>query len=282
MIENHIKTILLLGALTGILLWVGSLWGQQGLIFAIIFVVIMNFGSYFYSDKLVLAMYRAKPVSEHQEPALYKIVKRVAEKAEMPMPKVCIIPSESPNAMATGRNPKNAVVACTKGIMELLDEKELEGVIAHEISHIKNRDILIATIAATIAGVISFVAMMARWGALFGGFGGRGKDGGRGVELIVLAILTPIIAMIIQLAISRSREYLADASAAKTLNDSSGLASALRKLSSNVKHNPMRLGNKTTASLFIVNPFSAKGLMGLFSTHPPMDERVKKLEAIEV
>jgi len=281
-IKNQFKTVVLLGALTGILLWIGSFWGQQGLIFALVFSVLMNFGAYWYSDKLVLAIYRAKPVTEKEKPRLHKIVREVSSLANIPMPKVCIVNTSTPNAFATGRDYKHAAVACTQGILDLLNEDELKGVIAHEISHIKNRDTLIQSVAATIAGVISYVAFMARWGALFGGFGGRDRRGS-GLELLVLAIITPILAMIIQLAISRSREYLADESAAKTLHSGLGLASALEKLESGVKHNPLRRMSttQTTAHLFIVNPFRGSGLIKLFMTHPPIKERVKRLRSMQ-
>jgi heat shock protein HtpX len=276
MIKNQIKTVLLLGILTGILLLIGSFWGYTGLTIAIILAVLMNFVTYWFSDKIVLAMYRAKEVKDKNSD-LYKIVKEVSGLANIPTPKVYIIPSESPNAFATGRSPKKSAVACTQGILKLLNKEELKGVIAHEISHIRNRDTLIATIAATIAGVISYVAFMARFAALFGG--GKDRDGS-GLELLVLAILAPILALIIQLAISRSREYLADERGAKTIRNSNALASALEKLHNNVKTNPLRFGNKTTASLFIVNPFSARGFINLFSTHPPMEERVKRLRKL--
>ncbi|MBW2972605.1 zinc metalloprotease HtpX [Candidatus Woesearchaeota archaeon] len=276
---NQFKTFVLLLALTVVLLLVGQLvGGMQGLTIAFIIVLLMNGLSYFFSHKLVLFMYRAKEAKESQHPDLFKTVREVAKLANIPMPKVYIIPSDSPNAFATGRNPKNAVVACTEGIMKLLNHDELKGVIAHEVAHIKNRDILIQTIAATIAGVISYVAMMARWAAIFGGFGGdRDGDSGGILGWLALAILAPIIALIIQLAISRSREYLADETGAKTIHNPLALASALEKLEKGISHNPLRFGNATTSSLFIANPFSAKGLFTLFSTHPPMNERIKRL-----
>ena len=221
-------------------------------------------------------MYKAKLVEEHDNPELYKLVKEVVHLANIPMPKVYIVPTDNANAFATGRDPKHAAIACTQGILDLLSKDELKGVIAHEISHVKNRDILIATIAATIASVISYIAMIARWSAIFG-FGDRDNNG---LEILVLAILTPFIAMLIQLGISRSREYLADESAAKVLHNPFGLASALEKLEQNVKHHPMRFGNKTTASLFILNPFTAKGLFAFFSTHPSTKSRVDKLRSM--
>lgn len=278
MIENHIKTFILLVVLSGLVLWVGNiLGGYQGLTFAIIIVLIMNGVSYFFSDKIVLAMYRAQPVTEHKQPELYSIVREVAHLAKIPMPKVYIIPSLTPNAFATGRNPKNAAVACTQGILQLLSKDELRAVIAHEIAHISNRDILIQTIAATMAGIISYVAMMARWAAIFGGYGGRDRRGGGGLEFLVLAILTPLIATLVQLAISRSREYMADERGAKTIHNPLALASALEKIEASVKMNPMRFGNPSTSSLFIVNPFRAGMIVNLLSTHPPMKERVKRL-----
>jgi len=220
-------------------------------------------------------MYRAQPVKKSEAHELYDIVKEVSHKSQLPMPKVYLIPTESPNAFATGRNPKHSAVACTEGILKILNKDELKAVIAHEMGHIKNRDTLIQVIAATIAGVISYLAFFARWAAIFGG--GRDRDSS-GYELLALAILTPIIATIIQLAISRSREYLADATAAKTLNNSEHLASALHKLQTGIRHNPLKFGHPSTSNIFIANPFSSHGLLSLFSTHPPMEERIKKLK----
>ena len=277
MIKNQLKTVVLLALLTALLLWIGSFWGTSGIIIGLVFAILINFGSYWYSDKIVLAMYHAKPVTEQQAPRLYKIVREVIQLANLPMPKVYILPTDNPNAFATGRNPNHAAIACTKGILELLNDDELKGVIAHEASHIKNRDILIQTVAATIAGVISYVAFMARWAAIFGGFGGRDRDGGSAMELLFLAIITPIVATLLQLAISRSREFLADETAARTLHNSFGLASALEKLEQGVKKNPLRFGSKATSCLFIANPFRG-GLLNLLSTHPPMSERIKKLK----
>ncbi len=278
---NQFKTIVLLGLLTGLLLWFGSFFGQQGLTVAIIFVVLMNFVTYFFSDKIVLAMYGAKPLDKKHW--LYALVGDVAKKAGLPMPKVYIIPTPSPNAFATGRSPNHAAVACTEGILHILDKNELRGVLAHEMSHVKNRDILVATIAATIAGVISYLAQMAQWGLMFGG--GRGQEGrGQGniFGFILLIIVTPIVAMLIQLAISRSREYLADATGARTIKDPKSLASALRKIHAGIAANPMRHGNRATASLFIDNPFRGEALVSLFSTHPPMEERVKRLNEMKI
>ena len=278
MVVNQIKTVILLGALTALLLWVGQLvGGASGLTIAFAFAIIMNVGSYWFSDKIVLKMYKAKQINESDNPRLFRIVKEVVEKANVPMPKVYIIPSDASNAFATGRNPKHAAVAATQGILNLLDDEELKGVMAHEIAHVKNRDILISTIAATIAGVITYVAFMARFAAIFGGFGGRDR-GGNIVSLLVLAIVTPLIAMVIQLAISRSREYLADATGAKIVQNSNGLASALEKLHNDSSKHPLRFGNRSTAHLFISNPFRARGMMALLSTHPPMNTRVQKLK----
>ncbi len=281
MIKNQIKTVILLGALTGLLLGAGQLLGgRQGLFIGLALAVVMNFGSYWYSDKIVLAMYRAREIKHSDQPELYNLVKEVSQLANLPMPKVYIVPTNNPNAFATGRNPEHAAVAVTAGIMQLLEKDELKGVIAHELAHVKNRDILVSTIAATIAGVISYLAFMARWGPMFGGFGGRDRDGGNMIELLALAIITPLVATILRLAISRSREYLADETGAKTIHNSYALASALEKLDNGAKRNPLRFGNPSTSNLFIVNPFSAKGFIRLFSTHPPMEERVNRLRSM--
>jgi heat shock protein HtpX len=278
-IQNQLKTVVLLGLLSLLLVYLGSLFGERGLYIGLAFALGTNFFSYFFSDKIVLAMYRAKEVSEKDYPEFYKSVRHIAQRAKTAMPKVYVIPTNSTNAFATGRNPKNAAVACTQGILELLTHSELEAVIAHEIGHIKNRDILIATIAATIASVIAFMASMARWAAIFGGFGGRNSDrGSSGIQLLFLAILAPIIAMIIQFAISRSREFIADETSAKLTKNPHALITALQKIENNVKTNPMRIGNQSTSSLFILNPFTAKGFIKLFSTHPPTDERVARLK----
>lgn len=278
---NQAKTFILLALLTALMLFVGQmLGGYSGLVIAIFFVLIFNGISYFWSHKIVLMMYRAKEVSKKDSPKLHSIIEEVAKAAKIPKPKVFIIPSDNANAFATGRNPKNGVVACTKGIMNLLNEEELKGVIAHECSHIKNRDILIQTVAGMIAGVISYIAVMARWGAMFGGFG-RGRDSGNLIQLLLLGIITPIIALLIQLAISRSREYLADESAAKILQNSAGLASALEKLEKGNKRHPMRIGNQSTAHLFIANPFKGNFLFALLSTHPPMKERISRLNNLK-
>jgi heat shock protein HtpX len=281
-IMNYLKTVILLGSLTGLFLLAGSFFGTTGLIIGLVFALVMNFGSYWFSDKIILKMYNAKEVTKSQDPALYSTVKNIAEEANIPVPKIYIIDTQTSNAFATGRNPENSAIALTKGIIELLNEEELKGVIAHELAHIKNRDTLIATIAATIAGVISFIASMAQWAAIFGGFGGSDDDGPGLVQMLFLAILTPIIATIIQLAISRSREYHADASAAKYLKNSKGLSEALQKISQDVKRMPMKEGNQTTASLFIINPFKARNFMKLFSTHPATEDRIARLNKIKV
>jgi heat shock protein HtpX len=280
MFVNQFKTVILLASLTALLLFVGQmLGGYSGLIIAGIFALVLNFGSYWFSDKIVLKMYRAKEVTDTNN-HLYQIVKEVSEKANVPMPKVYIIPDKNSNAFATGRSPKNAAVAATEGVIGLLSDDELKGVMAHEIAHVKNRDTLISTIAGTIAGVISYIATMAQWAAIFGGFGGRDRNGGNILSLIVLAIITPLIATIIQLAISRSREYLADATGAKIVGNGEHLATALEKLHNDVKAHPMRLGNQATSHLFIVNPFSGRALAGLFSTHPNYNERTKRLRSM--
>jgi len=274
--DNIIKTVLFLGLLTGIILGIGYMLGPYGLLIGLVFAVVMNFVSYFFSDKIVLAMYRAKEVSEKDQSELYKIVREVAHLANIPMPKLYIVSSSNPNAFATGRNPNHAAVAVTTGIMDLLEKDELKGVIAHEISHVKNRDILIATVAATLAGIISYIGIMARWSAIFGGMGG--DDDNNIISILVLGIITPIMAFLIQMAISRSREFEADKSAAKILHNPHGLIKALDKLENGVKTHPLKFGSKAGASLFIVNPFSAKGFTNMLSTHPPMEERIKRLK----
>lgn len=280
MIENYLKTVLLLGALTGLLFIVGGLiGGQNGLTVALFLAVIMNFGAFFFSHKLVLAMYRAKEAPKGQYPKLHAMVEEICKKAELPKPKVYIIPTPASNAFATGPSKKKAVVAVTEGIMRLLTPEELKGVLAHEIGHIKNKDMVITTIAATIAAVISYIASMARFVAIFGG--GRDNDGRSNMlQLLVLAILAPLIALIIQLAISRSREYLADERGARLIHDGEPLARALAKLESDNKQHPLRFGSPTTSSLFIVRPFAPSTLVNLFSTHPSIESRVKRLREL--
>ena len=274
-IKNQVKTAVLLALLTALLLWIGSFFGKTGFYFALVFVGIMNFGSYWFSDRIVLWMYRAKEAKQGEQPKLYKIVREVSKLSGLPMPKVYVIPTNSPNAFATGRNPQHAAVAATEGILKLLNEEELKGVIAHEFAHIKNRDILISTVAGTIAGVISYIANMFMWSAMFGG---RDDDSrGNAIGLIALAIITPLIATIIQLAISRSREYFADETGAKTVKNGNALADALEKIEKNSNINPMRFGNTATAHLFISNPFRGQSMLRLFMTHPSTQERAKRL-----
>ena len=278
-IKNQIKTTILLALLTALLLWIGSLFGKSGFYFALIFVAVMNFGSYWFSDRIVLFMYGAKEAKKSEYPKFYKIVEETARLCNLPMPKVYIIPTNSPNAFATGRNPNHAAVAVTEGILKILNDEELKGVIAHEFSHIKNRDILISTIAGTIAGIISYIGNMFMWGSLFG----RRDDNGNNniVGLLFFAIITPIIASIIQLAISRSREYLADETGAKLVKNGNHLASALEKIEKNIDAAPMRFGNQATAHLFISNPFRGKAWMTFFMTHPSTQERVKRLRSMK-
>ncbi len=278
---NTIKTGLLLGALTGLLMLIGGYFGgQQGVVIAFIFAMVLNFGSYWFSDKLVLSMYHAQPVSESEAPELYAMVKTLALKASLPMPRVYIIPGDTPNAFATGRNEHHAVVAVTEGILRILTREELEGVISHELTHIKQRDILIGSIAATLAGAIVMLANMAQWAAMFGGASRDDEEGGGGiVGLIVMAILAPIAATIIQMAISRSREYLADAGGAKISGKPYALAGALEKLSRASQAIPME-ANPSTAHMFIVNPLTGRSLMNLFSTHPPVEERIARLKSM--
>ncbi len=281
-IQNQIKTVVLLGLLTGLLLGVGYIiGGPSGLTIGLIFALSINFVTYWFSDKIVLGMYKAKIAKKKEYPELHSIIEDLCKQANLPKPKIYIMHSENPNAFATGRNPKNAAVAVTTATLNLLDKNELTGVLAHELSHIKNRDTLITTIAATIAGVISYVAFMARFAAIFGG--GRNSEGaGNILSLLVLAILTPIIAALLQLALSRSREYLADEKGARISKHPLALASALQKLEKAAKIKPMKKGNPATSSLFIVNPFSARGVATLFSTHPPISLRVKKLQEMKI
>jgi heat shock protein HtpX len=279
---NTVKTALLLGALTGLLMLIGGLIGGKGGVYiAFIFAVILNFGSYWFSDKIVLKMYKAQEVSESSAPDLYNIVRNLALIAGLPMPRIFIIPEETPNAFATGRNEKHAVVAVTKGIMSILNKEELEGVIAHELSHIKNKDMLISSIAATIAGAISMLATMAQWAAIFGGGRNSDEDNGGGIiGLIAMTIFAPLAAAVIQMAISRSREYLADAGGASITKNPYGLASALEKLTKASQIIPMD-AKPSTAHLFIVNPLSGKAFMKLFSTHPPLEDRIARLRSMK-
>jgi len=275
--ENRIKTVLLLAGMTAFLIVIGRLLGgRTGMYLAFILAVGMNFFSYWFSDKIVLKMYGAQEVTPADAPQLHQIVDELAREAGIPKPKVYIIPDDSPNAFATGRNPEHAAVAATEGIMRLLTPTELKGVLAHEIGHVRNRDILISTIAATMAGAIMILADMARFGAIFG-LGGRDNEEGPGIiGVLVMSIIAPIAAMLIQMAISRSREYLADETGAHLSHNPESLARALEKLSLGVQRAPMD-ASPATAHMFIVNPLTGSGLMHLFSTHPPMKERVKRL-----
>jgi heat shock protein HtpX len=278
--ENRIKTVLLLAGLTAFLIFLGRvLGGRQGMYIAFGLAVLMNFFSYWFSDKIVLRMYGAQEVGPAEAPQLHQIVEELAREAGIPKPKVYIIPEESPNAFATGRNPEHAVVAATEGIMRLLTPAELKGVLAHEIGHVRNRDILISSIAATIAGAIMILANMAKWGALLGGLGRDDEEGPGIVGILVMSIIAPIAAMLIQLAISRSREYLADETGAHLAHNPESLARALEKLSMGVERAPMD-ASPATAHMFIVNPLAGRSLMNLFSTHPPIEERVARLRAM--
>jgi heat shock protein HtpX len=278
---NVLKTGFLLAVLTCLVVLVGqAIGGQQGMLIALVMALVMNFVSYWFSDKMVLAMYRAQPVDEAAAPELYSMVRGLATRAQVPMPKVYIIPTDTPNAFATGRNPEHAAVAVTEGIMRILNREELEGVIAHELSHVKNRDTLIMTIAATMAGAITYLAHMAQFAAIFGGSRRDSDERGGGVfGALALAILAPIAAMLVQLAISRAREFHADATGARIAGKPFGLASALEKLDQASKALPMD-ATPATAHLFIVNPLSGSMLRSLFSTHPSTEERVARLRAL--
>jgi heat shock protein HtpX len=277
---NTFKTALLLTLLTLLLVLIGRAFGgQNGMILAFLLAAVMNFVSYFYSDKLALAMYRAQPVTREQLPRAYQAVERLTQKIGIPMPKMYVIPSDSPNAFATGRNPQHASVAVTQGILNLLTDEELEGVLAHELGHVNNRDILISSVAATIAGAITMLASMGRWAMIFGGMGDRENRGnGGGITALFMLIVAPIAATLIQLAVSRSREYQADASGAHYTGNPYALASALSKLDEYSKRSPMR-ATPSTAHLFIIQPLLGGGLSfgNLFSTHPPIAKRIERL-----
>jgi heat shock protein HtpX len=281
--SNIFKTGLLLAVLTAMLVLIGgAIGGQQGMMIAFVMALVMNFVSYWFSDKIVLAAYGAQPIDEASAPRLYATVHRLAIRAGIPMPRVYLIQSETPNAFATGRNPEHAVVAVTEGIMRILDEEELEGVLAHELSHVKNRDVLISTIAATLAGAITYLAHMAQWAAMFGGHRRDDDEGGgtNPIAAIILAIVAPIAAMLVQMAVSRSREFQADATGARVAGKPWGLAKALEKLQMANQAMPMADATPATAHLFIVNPLSGQTLMRLFSTHPPLEERIARLRAM--
>ncbi len=277
--SNMFKTVILLALLTALLLWVGqTIGGVYGLVIAGFFVILLNGISFWFSDKIVLKMYKAEELPRTHEAT--RMVRDIANKMNLPMPKVYMTPDRNPNAFATGRSPKHAAVAVTQGILELLNERELKGVLAHEMSHIKNRDTLISTVAGMIAGVIGYLGSMAQWAAIFG-FGGRERGGL--VQLLAIAIITPLIATIIQLAVSRTREYAADESAARVLMDGSGLRSALLKLQAGAKRSPLKVDGRSQATehMFIMNPFAAKSWTELFSTHPSTEKRVARLESIQ-
>ncbi|MBT0663724.1 zinc metalloprotease HtpX [Geobacter pelophilus] len=277
---NRLKTTFLLSLLTVLMVLMGSaIGGKTGMVFAFFMAAAMNFFSYWFSDKIVLKMYGAQEIGEHENPAFFGMVRKLAIQAGLPMPKVYIIPSESPNAFATGRNPEHAAVAATDGILRILSPEELEGVMAHELAHVGNRDILISTIAATFAGAISMLGNMLQWGAMFGA--GRSDDddgGGSLVGSLAMAIIAPIAAMLIQMAVSRSREYLADEAGAKICGRPLALANALRKLHNASQMIPMQEASPASAHMFIVNPLAGGSLLKLFSTHPPMEERIARLE----
>ena len=276
---NRFKTAVLLTALTLLMVAMGSaIGGRGGMYFAFFMACAMNLFSYWFSDKIVLKMYDAREITEMENPVFYGIIRKLTIQAGLPMPKVYIIPSDSPNAFATGRNPEHAAVAATEGIMRILSPEELEGVMAHELTHVTNRDILISTIAATIAGAISMLGNMLQWAAIFGGNRSDDDEGGGVLGGLALAIIAPIAAMLIQMAVSRSREYLADEGGARLCGHPLALASALRKLDSGSRMLPMQEARPATAHLFIVNPLTAGGLLQLFSTHPPMEDRIARLE----
>jgi heat shock protein HtpX len=282
---NRLRTTILLAVLTALVVWIGDMFGgPNGAVIALVLAGVMNFFSYWFSDKIVLKMYGAQEISPNDDPELYDIVRELTVKAGLPMPRIYVIPEETPNAFATGRNPEHAAVAVTHGIRRILNRRELAGVLGHELSHVKHRDILVSSIAATLAGAISYLAQMAQWAAIFGG-GSRDREEGGGniFGLLFMMIVAPLAAMLIQMAVSRSREYMADEGGAKVTGDPLALASALRKLHMGVQNIPMEVSDAaatSTAHLFIVNPLSGRSLAGLFSTHPPMEERIARLEAM--
>lgn len=280
---NIFKTSLLLIALTALLLFVGGLiGGRGGMMFALVFAFFLNFFSWWYSDSIVLKLYRARPLSEEEAPHIYRIVRRLAQNAEIPMPRLYVVPTETPNAFATGRNPSKGVVAVTTGLLNLLNEKEIEGVIAHEIAHIKHRDTLISTVVATVAGAIMMLANMARWAAIFGGFSRDDDNAGGIIGLLAVSILAPIAAILINAAISRSREFHADETGAKIAGSPQGLMSALEKLHYASMKIPFRNVNPATSHMFIVNPLAGRkmSIFNLFATHPPIEKRIERLSTL--
>jgi heat shock protein HtpX len=274
---NTFKTAFLLTLLTLLLLFIGRAFGgQNGMVIAFVLAAVMNFVSYFYSDKIALAMYRAQPVTREELPRAYQIVERLTQKIGIPMPKMYVIPTDSPNAFATGRNPQHASVAVTQGILDLLNDEELEGVLAHELGHVNNRDILISSVAATIAGAVTMLASMGRWAMIFGGLERDDRDRGGGLAALLMLIVAPIAASLIQLAVSRSREYQADASGAHYTGNPYALASALSKLDAYSRRIPLQ-ATPSTAHLFIIQPLLGISLGNLFSTHPPIAKRIERL-----
>ena len=283
---NGFRTTILLAALTALVVWIGQMvGGPSGAVMALIMAGVMNFFSYWFSDKIVLKMYGGQEISANDDPELYGLVQELATRGGLPMPKVYVIPEETPNAFATGRNPEHAAVAVTQGIRRILNRRELAGVLGHELTHVKNRDILISSIAATLAGAISYLAYMAQWGMMFGGSRDRDDEGGGSniFSLLFMMIVAPMAAMLIQMAVSRSREYMADAGGAKISGDPLALASALRKLHMGAQNIPLQVSPATqnaTAHMFIVSPLSGGSFASLFSTHPAMEERIALLEAM--
>ncbi|MFQ5849086.1 MAG: zinc metalloprotease HtpX [Candidatus Binatia bacterium] len=281
---NTLRTTILLAVLTALLVWGGDLiGGRQGAVMALIFAGAMNFFSYWYSDRMVMAMYRAREIGPQDDAELYGLVQDLAQRGNLPRPRVFVIPQQTPNAFATGRNPQHAAVAVTQGIRRILTNRELAGVLGHELAHVKNRDILVSTIAATLAGAISYLAWMAQWAMIFGGGHDRDRGSGNIFGLLVMMIVAPLAAMIIQMAVSRSREYGADEGGARITGDPLALASALRKLQMASERIPLQVNEATaeaTAHMFIVNPLTGGGLRSLFSTHPPVEERIARLEAM--
>jgi heat shock protein HtpX len=283
MFSNTMKTTLLLGLLTVLIVLIGgAVGGQHGMMVAFVLAGIMNLGSYWFSDKIVLSMYGAQEIPPQEHPEIHQLILELAQHAGLPKPRIYLIEDDSPNAFATGRNPDHAVVAVTSGILRILSRQELKGVLAHELAHVKNRDILIGSIAATMAGAIMILANMARWAAIFGGSrdSEEGEGGGGILGIIVMTIVAPIAAMLIQMAISRSREYLADATGASFSGNPMGLAGALEKLQIASQRLPMESPNPATAHMFIINPLSGRSLLNLFSTHPPIEERIARLRSI--
>jgi len=282
---SQLRTLFFLSILTALFILIGgAVGGRTGMMFAFLFACVMNIAAYWFSDKIVLAMYRAREVTEREAPQLHRIVWELAQRAGLPMPRLYIVPSKTPNAFATGRNPNHAAVAVTEGILDLLTEEELKGVLGHELAHIKHRDILIQTVAATIAGAIVMLARMGQWALIFGGLRGDNDEEGGGtlqmIGAILILIIAPIAAFLIQMAISRAREYYADEGGAKFSGNPLYLANALRKLAYGVKRDPMEEANPATAHMFIVNPLRGSNIASLFSTHPPIEERISRLEAM--